>query len=86
MREEERLRLSREIHDDPGHKLTALKMDLLWMEQRLTQLQSSAINPVLDRVVGATEMADGIIQEVQGIAAQLRPGVLDKLGLPTALL
>ena len=85
LREEERLHLAREIHDDLGQALTTLKMDLVWMEQKLTQLESAAINPILDRMVGATEATDGIVQKVQEIAVRLRPGVLDKLGLPAAL-
>jgi len=86
LREAERIRISREIHDELGQKLTGLKMDLLWMEQHLCELESlPAANAILDRVVGTTELVDGIVGTVQEIAAQLRPSVLDKLGLGTAL-
>jgi signal transduction histidine kinase len=86
LREEERLRISREIHDELGQKLTALKMDLHSAERKLDQLQPSpTTNAALDRVVNATQLVDEILASVQEIAADLRPGVLDKLGLGTAL-
>jgi len=86
LREAERIRISREIHDELGQTLTGLKMDLLWMEQQLGELESlPAANAILDRVVGTTELVDGIVGTVQEIAAELRPSVLDKLGLGTAL-
>jgi PAS domain S-box-containing protein len=86
MREEERIRISREIHDDLGQKLTGLKMDLLRAERKIEQLESSElVNSLLDTIVSATELVDGITASVQEIAANLRPGVLDKLGLAAAL-
>src|ERR1700719_1095131 len=52
----------------------------------LEKLENSpAVNALLDTLVGATELADGITASVQEIAADLRPGVLDKLGLGAAL-
>ncbi|HWD92164.1 MAG TPA: MEDS domain-containing protein [Verrucomicrobiae bacterium] len=86
LREEERLRISREIHDELGQKLTALKMDLLSAERKLDHLQRSpGRNQALDRVVSATGLVDEIVTSVQEIASDLRPGVLDKLGLGMAL-
>lgn len=86
LREEERTHISREIHDELGQLLTGLKMDLRWVETRLERLGNLAsINPILDKVVGATELANTIIRAVQRIAAELRPGVLDRLGLAPAL-
>jgi len=86
LREEERMRISREIHDDLGQKLTGLKMDLQCAERMLEKLENSpTVNALLDTLVGATELADGITASVQEIAAALRPGVLDKLGLGAAL-
>jgi signal transduction histidine kinase len=86
LREEERMRLSREIHDQLGQKLTALKMDLSWVERKLSQPGKPAeVNGVLDRIIAVIELADEILATVQEIAAELRPGVLDKLGLGAAL-
>jgi len=86
LREEEQKRIAREIHDELGQLLTALKMDLRWIENRLGDLSAvPAANPILDRVVGATEMVDQTIGAVQKIAGELRPAVLDSLGLVAAL-
>jgi signal transduction histidine kinase len=43
------------------------------------------VNPILDRIVATAELTDATARTVQRIAADLRPGVLDKLGLPMAL-
>jgi PAS domain S-box-containing protein len=86
VREEEATRIAREIHDELGQRLTGLKMDLLRAERKLEGLESSpAVNSLLDTLVSATDLADGITATVQEIAADLRPGVLDKLGLGAAL-
>jgi NO-binding membrane sensor protein with MHYT domain len=86
VREDEAGRIAREIHDELGQKLTGLKMDLLWTERKLGELEGSpAINPILDRVVAATELVENITGSVQQIASDLRPDVLDKLGIGPAL-
>jgi PAS domain S-box-containing protein len=86
MREEERTRISREIHDELGQMLTGIKMDLRWMEHRLDDFgEDRRVNPILDKLVVTTELTDATIKIVQRIAAELRPGVLDKLGLSMAL-
>ena len=87
LREEERTRISREIHDELGQMLTGLKMDLRWVENRLAKLDGAVadLNPVVDKVVGASELADQTLNRVQNIAAELRPGVLDNLGLAMAI-
>jgi PAS domain S-box-containing protein len=85
--ETERARLSREIHDELGQLLTGVKMDLRWAERRLDQLFSDdrRVNPVLDRLAAAGELADLVIGAIQRIAAELRPGALDTLGLGETL-
>ena len=86
LREEERTRISREIHDELGQMLTGLKMDLRWVEKKLSNMEGGKeINPVLDKIVDASELTDQTINCVQRIAMELRPGVLDHLGLPTAV-
>ncbi len=86
LREEERIRISREVHDELGQNLTGLKMDLHWTERSVAQFESSPLsNSILARVMGMTELVDGTLTSVQEIAARLRPGVLDKLGLGAAI-
>ena len=74
-REEEKTRIARELHDELGQLLTALKMDLTWLRQRLPEAPESAaklaqMNALLDQTVGS----------VRRIAADLRPLMLDDLG------
>lgn len=84
--EEERTRVAREIHDELGQLLTGLKMDVRWLERKLSEPGlPPAFNSLLDRAVGASELADATIAVVQKIAAELRPGALDHLGLEVAL-
>lgn len=86
LREEERTRIAREIHDELGQMLTGLKMDLRWIEKKVGEIDGNpALNPVIDKAVEAGELADQTITAVQRIAAELRPGVLDQLGLFPAL-
>lgn len=86
LREEERSRIAREIHDQLGQMLTAMKMDLRWIEKRLgAQEDHPALNPILDKAVEAGELADATLATVHAIVSELRPGVLEELGLAAAL-
>ena len=81
IQEEEQRRIAREIHDELGQALTALKMDLSWLGNRL---------PVESKLLGekAKAMAaqiDGMVHMVRNLAARLRPEALDELGLPAAI-
>jgi PAS domain S-box-containing protein len=78
VREDERTGIAREIHDVLGQALTALKMDLA-----LVARKSSGDS--LERIRGMSKATDEIIQQVRRISAELRPGVLDDLGLLAAL-
>ncbi|MGC2061450.1 MAG: histidine kinase [Thermodesulfovibrionales bacterium] len=81
VREEERTRISREIHDELGQSLTALKIDLSWLVRRLTKDQEALAEKALDM----SRLIDLNIQTVKRISAELRPGLLDDLGLTAAL-
>lgn len=81
LREKERTDIAREIHDELGQQLTSLKMDAAWIKNK-TQTE----NPQLHQK--ALTMIDSVnetIKTVRRIATELRPGILDDLGLVAAL-
>jgi signal transduction histidine kinase len=81
VREEERTRIAREIHDEFGQVLTALKIDLSWLSKRLY-----ADNLSLAQKTGAmSDLVDSTIQTVRRVVTELRPGLLDDLGLVAAI-
>ncbi|MGD0947541.1 MAG: PAS domain S-box protein [Candidatus Binatia bacterium] len=85
-REEEQTRIAREIHDDLGQALTGLKMDLRWIEHQTEKLGAGPqMGAILDKIVTAAGLVDEIVATVQRIAAELRPGILDRLGLIATL-
>ncbi len=81
VREDERARISREIHDELGQVLTALKIDLSWVIKRLNKDQK----PLYEKTRLMSQLVDMNIQTVKRICAELRPGLLDVLGLTAAL-
>jgi PAS domain S-box-containing protein len=86
IREEEKARIARDLHDELGQHLTALKMDLRSLESAVRAMQpTSEANALLDRVVAASTLADHTVRTVQRLALELRPGALDRLGLAAAL-
>jgi PAS domain S-box-containing protein len=85
VRETERTQISRDIHDELGQVLTALKLDLAWLEKRLARTGRGTRAPELDKLKVMAKSVDGTIETVQRIATDLRPGVLDKFGLTTAI-
>lgn len=81
VREEERRSLARDIHDDLGQALTALKMDLSLLSKKFPKHQKS----LLDRTQAISKLMDTSIETVKRISTELRPGVLDDLGLTAAI-
>ncbi|NLA17223.1 PAS domain S-box protein [Burkholderia cepacia] len=86
VREEEKTRIARELHDDLGQQLTALKMDLSVVEQQL-RMPGRALPDagVLSHLQGMRRLIDATVASVRRIAADLRPVMLDDLGLVPAI-
>jgi PAS domain S-box-containing protein len=82
VREEEKTRIARELHDDLGQQLTALKMDLSTVEEALG---TSADPETVRQIRGMRRLIDATVASVRRIAADLRPVMLDDLGLIPAI-
>lgn len=86
VREAERTRLSREVHDHLGQMLTGLSLDVGWLEKRVVRVSDEGLRGEmqgkLDEVRGLT---GEMIRSVQEIASEMRPSILDNLGLAAAL-
>jgi len=85
VREQERTGIAREIHDELGQALTAIKMDLAWIGRRVGEPGQLSRESLLEKIAAMSAMTDGVIDQVRRISAELRPGVLDDLGLVAAL-
>ena len=85
-REEERIRIAREIHDQLGQSLTAVKIDVSLFGKKLadptTELDRQAMH---EEVVATAKLIDQTIQEMRHIIQELRPEILDHLGLSAAI-
>ncbi len=79
--EKERTAIARELHDELGQLLTALRMDLVWMRERLKNTDSKGS----ERAQTMCHLIDETIDEVRSLSIRLRPGLLDTLGLVDAL-
>lgn len=80
-REEERTRLSRDLHDQIGQILTAIKLDLTWMGRHLPKGRDE----LRERLHGTIGLINDGVRSVRKICSGLRPGVLDDLGLAAAI-
>ncbi len=81
IREEERTNIAREIHDELGQQLTVLKMDVAWLNKRFHGTDEKVNQRLKDLLV----MLDETVQSVRRISSQLRPSLLDDLGLTAAM-
>jgi PAS domain S-box-containing protein len=85
-REEEGTRIAREIHDELGGALTGLKWDLETIDRSLNKAENgSGIPSVRKRINTMTHLIEATINTVRRISSDLRPGVLDDLGLVAAI-
>lgn len=81
IREEERTRMAREIHDELGQQLTGLKMDIAWIIRK----NKTEDKPVAEKLSSMILLVDETMKTVRRISSELRPGILDDLGLIPAL-
>ncbi len=78
VREEERTHIAREIHDELGQQLTVMKMDISWMKKKINTGDVTAVPPKMDELM---EILDGTVASVRRISTELRPSLLDDIGL-----
>jgi|GEM_PF-1354490 PAS domain S-box-containing protein len=81
IREDERGNISREIHDELGQQLTGLKLDLSWVRKKMKTEDPEVIEKIQETLI----LIDLTVKTVRRIATELRPGILDDLGLIAAL-
>lgn len=82
VREQERARIARDIHDHLGQALTALKMDVAEVRRRIRAGNAAAVD---ERLTEMAALIDASVEDVRRVAAELRPVMLDDLGLVVAM-
>ena len=80
-KEQERLRIAREVHDEIGGLLTAIKMDLAWMKERLPKTKKM----LTDKTTTIENLVDKAMTAARNLAHSLRPGYLDSFGIVAAI-
>jgi len=81
VREEERTNIAREIHDELGQQLTGLKMDITWLKKRV-----KADDPVIkNKFSESIKLIDASVRTIRRIVTELRPSIIDDLGLNAAI-
>ena len=81
VREQERTRIAREIHDDFGQSLTILKMDLSWLKKQMIQNYPK----VHSKIDSMFNVIDASLQTLHTVSSELRPVILDDFGLESAI-
>jgi len=81
VREEEKARIAREVHDELGSTLTALRMDLDWMGERLP----AEMEPLREKRSAMVKLVEAAVAATRKIVTDLRPSILDDLGLAAAV-
>ena len=81
IREEERRNIARELHDELGQQLTAIKMDIVWIDKKIPE-ETIDIKRKLKNII---ELLDGSNQSIRRILSELRPRMLDDYGLLEAI-
>lgn len=84
-REEERSRLARELHDELGQVLTSTKLDLMWLCEQMRGPGVHPSVPLINKLQSLAGLVELAIAAVQRITTDLKPAVLDHLGLGAAL-
>jgi PAS domain S-box-containing protein len=87
VREEERINLARELHDEMGQSLTLLRLDIAWLNNRMTKLApgNPAIDPLQAKLGSMEHVLQDTLSTVRRIISSLRPPILDELGLADAI-
>ena len=83
VREEEKANIAREIHDDLGGTLTALKMEAYWLAEELSENKEA--EPLLKHVELISQLTENAVNVTRRVITGLRPTILDDLGLLAAL-
>lgn len=81
VREEERTRIARELHDELGQALTVLRIDLNWLRNKCCSMEPG----IVDKLASAYTLVERTVDALRRISEDLRPAMLDDLGLAAAL-
>lgn len=85
VREEERIGIARELHDELGQALTGMQIDLMWLDGHLRSAGPADLPALGDKIAALVPLTERLIETTQRISSTLRPGMLDDLGLVAAV-